>query len=107
MVAPTIKQSPKLETEMPEQLGCAQTSGESLIPAQLGRAPAPGGSELWGGEEEKQCHFYAYLWPYVMFLSPLTVGSMEEGAEICLYLGSGWAQRQKIMPAWSSAEDNC
>lgn len=58
---------PKLETEMPEQLGSGPTSGERLMPEQLGKAPAPGGSEFWGGEEEKQHHFYADLWPYVMF----------------------------------------
>ena len=98
VVAPTKKQRPKLEIEMPEQLGGAPASGDCLIPAQLGRALAPGSSELWGGEEEKQRHFYAYLWPYMMFLSPLTVGSMGERAEICLCLGSGRAQRQKIMP---------
>lgn len=76
------------------------------MPAQPGRAPAPGGSGLWGGEG-KQRHFYAYLWPYVMFSLPLTVGSMGKRAEICLYGGSGWVQRQKIMPASPLAEENC
>jgi len=56
---------------MPEQLGSAPTSGKSLMPLQPGRAPAPGSSELWGGEEEKQHRFCAYLWPYVMVLLPV------------------------------------
>lgn len=71
---------------MPEQLGCAPTSGECLMPLQAGRAPVPGSSEL--------CLLMAL---HDVFI---TTHSGQKSV-------SGFWLGTEIMPASSLAEENC